>query len=69
MINLDGQTVLAGGLAVLGGVTWLIRLEGKANGALEKYTTVLKKLDTVEGKVDGLTNILLTTHLQHGSGA
>lgn len=64
MINWDNQTLLEAGLAGAATITWLVRVENKANNANKKYDLILRMVENVEKKVDVLTNFLLTAHLR-----
>lgn len=50
---------LPAALPVLGGVVWAVRLEAKANGAVEKYKLLREDVQRVESKVDHLIEMLL----------
>lgn len=66
MISLSAVSFVPLGIAVIGGIFWLARLEGKANTAVTSNDKLDKRFDTLEKKFDDLKNILLNAYINDG---
>jgi hypothetical protein len=52
MIQVDPSTVVILALAIIGGVVWLVRLEGRQNVTDSRYEEILRRLARIESKQD-----------------
>lgn len=56
---MDYLAYFSAGLTVVGGVVWLVRLEGRVNGHDSKVNNFDKRFDRLEEKLDKLIDFLL----------
>lgn len=51
-MTIDGSTIIIAVLSVVGGLVWLIRLEGRIDVTDSRYGEILRRLERIENKQD-----------------
>ena len=53
-MTFDGTFVLTAFALVIGGVVWLVRLEGKIHVTDAQFTEIIRRLDRIERRQDNV---------------
>lgn len=51
-MSFDSGTILSGFMMLIGGVVWLVRLEGRVNVTSAQFEEILRRLDRIEHRQD-----------------
>lgn len=51
-MTIDMGTLVAIGLPCIGGIVWLVRLEGRINVADSRHSDIIHRLVRIENKID-----------------
>lgn len=56
MAQMDPGTVITAGIAVVGAIVWLVRLEGRVNAQSQLHEQLVRDVTYIRGRIDAALN-------------